>query len=170
MNRRALEEFRERARGVSHRDALNVVTAEVLEAFLQVGVRSLLLKGPALAWSLYDANEVRGYRDIDLLVAPDDVPHAQRALAGLGFANKSEIRGIVDVAGIVHAEIWTRRGEDKGLVIIDLHWRLAGCEAPPRVVWEALAARRTSIEISARRAPILDREGLAFQLALHAAG
>jgi hypothetical protein len=170
VERRALDDFVERARGVRRRAELDATAVEVLDAFEDAGVDSLLLKGPALARLLYRADEQRGYGDLDLLVAPNDLTAARDALARLGF-NESSARmvfGVDDVGGVVDSEIWVRGGYT-GPILIDLHWRLPGSAAPEQIAWEGLARRRTTIEVEGRNAPVLDREGLALHLGTHAA-
>ena len=167
MDRRTVAEFIERNKGLRWRDELDVATVAVLDAFEEAGVQSLLLKGPALVRLLYAGNESRGYSDIDLLVAPTDFEHAREALRALGYVRADEPFGIVDVAGIQHAELWAQSGKS-GPLWVDLHWRLAGCNAPDHVVWDTLFARRTSIHLRGREAPVLGTAGLAFHLALHA--
>ena len=92
-------------------------------------------------------------------------------MTGLGYKHGEEIFGIDDVGEILHAETWSRRVEvgPGGPLLIDLHWRLPGCEAPADAAWEALAPRRASIELNGREAAVLDREALALHLATHAA-
>lgn len=168
--RNALEEFAKRARDIRLRTDLDVAAVEALDAFAAAGVDALLLKGPALARLLYTAGEHRGYSDVDLLVAPGDLPAARRALANLGYTNASEPLGIDDVGGVVHAEAWVARGHSaRDGIVIDLHWRMAGSEAPAHVAWDALRARRVFIDIDGRRTPVLDPVGLAMHVATHAA-
>jgi hypothetical protein len=169
---RTLEEFRERVRGLWLRDEIDATTIALLRAFDAARVRWLVLKGPALARLLYRADERRGYSDVDILVAPEDRRRARRALSDLGLVNASENSGVDDVAGILHSETWLRPPAGlprKGIVTLDLHWRLAGCDAPAQLTWEALERRRTWIDLDGRRVPALDRIGLALHVATHAA-
>jgi Uncharacterised nucleotidyltransferase len=169
VERRPLDEFVERARSLHQRAELDAAAAAVLDAFDRAGVETLVLKGPALAQLLYRPDEQRGYSDIDLLIAPNDLPTARRTLVELGFSDtRTSIFGVDDVSGVVHAEIWTRRGTS-GPLQIDLHWRLPGCDAPAEAVWEIVLRRRTWIELGDRKTAVLDREGLAVHLATHAA-
>jgi Uncharacterised nucleotidyltransferase len=154
MEHPALGEFRERVRGVRGRDEI---------------VRCLVLKGPALAQLLYTRDEHRTYSDVDLLISPEDLPRAREALVELGCTGGGEKSGIDDVAGILHSELWVLWTEGGRPVPVDLHWRLAGCEAPPADAWRELRARRTWIELAGRRVPVLDHVGLALHLATHAA-
>jgi hypothetical protein len=170
---RALTDFIKRVRehGLPDRSAqLEAAALEALAAFLARGVRSLLLKGPALARVLYTADEGRRYSDVDLLVADEDQAEARRILADLGYRNAEERTGIDDVAGIMYSETWVRPAvDDESWLHIDLHWRLAGSEAPPGVTWNALAARHTWIDLAGGRAPVPSLGGLAMHVALHAA-
>ncbi len=170
MSRRPeLDEFVERVRDLPHQAELDAAAVEVLDAFEAAGVESLLLKGPALARMLYHPGEHRGYGDIDLLVAPTDLDAGRRALAELGYAN-SERGGLDDVAGIMHSELWSQALESKMVqLMVDLHWRLAGCEAPADVIWKVLGRRRAWIELDGRSVPVLAHDGLALHLATHAA-
>lgn len=165
-----LAEFRERVRGISRRDGLDSAAVAVLAAFEAAGVAALLLKGPVLARTLYTADEARGYTDIDLLVAPDDLPQARRVLADLGFRHGSR-RGIDDVAGVVNSETWLRMsdGDPPRPLPIDLHWRLAGTTVALEEAWDRLDESRSAIEIEGVQVPALNRAGLAFHLASHAA-
>src|SRR5215207_10675101 len=100
-------------------------TAHVVEGMRRGGLRPILLKGPAIARWLYDASEVRGSRDIDLLIGPDDFQKAESVLRREGFER-------FPVAGIEHADTWTK-GEDP--LVIELHRSLDGVGAAPDVVW-----------------------------------
>ena len=147
---------------------VDAATAEVLAAFEAAGVDSLLLKGPALTALLYRTGEHRSYADTDLLVAPGKLDAAEKALATLGYTNASSLTGVDDVGGVVHGHTWIRT-PSAGESMIDLHHWLAGAAAPPAAAWDALAARRTWIEVGGRRAAVLDRPGQAMHLAMHAA-
>ena len=165
----ALREFVERVRGADRRAKLDATAARVIAALDRRGVHPVLLKGPALAHSLYDAGEHRGYSDVDLLVCPRDLEAARDVLSELGYADMSRGLGIDDVAGILHAETWSRPGDPAGPEMIDLHRTLPGCDAPADVVWEALSARSDSIELEGRRVAVLNRPAMAMHLATHAA-
>jgi hypothetical protein len=168
MDASAVDEFIERVRGLRQREELDAAAVAVLDAFESTAVRSLLLKGPALARLLYAEDEHRGYSDIDLLVPPDDLAGARKALTDLGYTKGGAQFGIDDVAGIQHSEIWAQRGET-GPLWIDLHWTLGGCEATGQAVWDALTRARISIEVGGRDVAVLGHGGLAFHLAVHAA-
>jgi hypothetical protein len=166
---RALEEYVARTRLIARRTDLDAAALEALDALRAAGVDALLLKGAVLARTLYRPDEHRGYFDIDLLVAPADLVVAGSVLASLGYTNVSELHGVDDVAGILHAQLWSRLDPGFGNVSIDLHWRLAGCEASPPTAWNALSRNRTTVELGGRRVATLGSSGRALHVALHAA-
>jgi hypothetical protein len=167
--RGALHEYVARSRMSARRSGLDAAAEDALNALDAAGVAALLLKGPALAQTLYRPDEHRGYFDVDLLVAPGDLAAAGSVLASLGYGNVSELQGVDDVAGILHAQLFSRLDAGFGNVSIDLHWRLAGCDAPPQTVWNALISHRTTVELGGRRVATLGSSGRALHLALHAA-
>jgi hypothetical protein len=166
---RALEGYVARTRLIGRQSGLDAAALEALAALDAADLDALLLKGPALAQTIYRPDEHRGYFDVDLLVAPADLAAAGAVLVRLGYTNVSERRGVDDIAGILHAELWSRLDPGFGNVSIDLHWRLAGCEAPPGAVWNALSRNRTTAELGGRRVATLGSPGLAFHIASHAA-
>jgi hypothetical protein len=144
---------------------IDALTIEVLRAFRAAGCRSIVLKGPAFRRHLYDDGEPRGYGDVDLLVAPADLPRAGAVLAGLGYElvlDHEEHPGMAEP----HAQEWARPG---GARVVDLHWRLWGLEAPPERAWEVLSARTEPMRVGTEQAEVLPVEGIALMAALHAA-
>jgi len=76
------------ALAVRHRVATRVqvaVLADVLDALDAAELPHLVLKGAALARTLYPQPELRPMRDLDILVAPGDGVRAQLLLRRLGF-------------------------------------------------------------------------------------
>jgi hypothetical protein len=63
---------------------------EVVATLNEAGIRVCTLKGPALASRLYDEPAIRVSTDLDLLVAPDDLDRAVRALRARGYVGGSE--------------------------------------------------------------------------------
>ena len=65
------------------------MTAEVVTAFKDAGIPTILLKGPSIARWLYPAGG-RTYRDTDLLVPPSQFADAGSVLRSLGFTDLLE--------------------------------------------------------------------------------
>jgi|Tabmets5t2r1_1033131.scaffolds.fasta_scaffold00014_13 hypothetical protein len=170
--RSALHSFARRARDKPALDRLDNAAAEAFDAFDAAGVDALLLKGPALARTLYTPVEHRGYSDVDLLVAPADIPMAERILGELGYTNLADHLGIGDVAGTLSAETWVgvaTTATAEAAPQIDLHWRLPGAQASPESAWAALTRERGVVGLAGRRVPTLAVDALALHLATHAA-
>src|SRR5438105_2341077 len=138
--------------------ALDVVTAEVVAALDEAGVRTILLKGPALAHRLYDDGTPRPYTDVDLLVAPADVERAGAVLARLGFH--------VADSSARQATVWMRETD---AATVDLHTSLIGIGGPARDVWTALQAGTERMRVGGREVEVLGPAGLALHVGLHAA-
>jgi hypothetical protein len=138
--------------------ALDVVTAEVVAALESAGVRTILLKGPALARRLYDDGAPRPYADIDLLVAQEDAEAAGAVIAGLGFH--------VADASARQATVWMRRADG---ATVDLHTSLIGIGGPASDVWTALQADTERMLVGGREVEVLGAAGLALHVGLHAA-
>ena len=169
---RALEAFAARVRAPQRpRTAtLEAAAVQVAEAFRSARVDALVLKGAALDRMLYDDGVHRDYSDVDVLVAPAQLPEARAALRGLGYRNASETLGIDDIGGVVHAETWIGiPAMSRDEVVVELHLWFAGAKAPAEVAWAALLARRTALELASGTVPVLDRDGQALHLATHAA-
>jgi hypothetical protein len=136
-------------RGVQQLDAL----AFCVDRLAGAGLRSLPLKGAALAEDLYGSVADRPMCDVDLL-ALDGFQAARRALESAGLR-------IVDVSD--HAV--ALRG-DRG-VTVELHESVTSCRGLFRAPAESLWARSRECPGQVRRVP--SREDLLVQLGLHAA-
>ena len=85
-------------------------------------VQAIVLKGSWLARSVYDQTALRPVRDIDLLLAPDEVVAAWKALQAKGFTQAEPLE-------LAPAE-WARRYKhmpalrDPDGVVVELHARL----------------------------------------------
>jgi hypothetical protein len=153
--------WRQAARGLS----LDRSLAEVVDAFAEVGVRPLLIKGPAFARWLYDDPRQRPYRDIDLLVAPEHFDAAQRCLVELGFEHP--LARTRDHEKSEYQEEWIRRRRLPA--VVELHSTLHFMQAPPAVVWRSVSEGSHQIEVAGTRVDTPGVPVCALILGLHAA-
>jgi hypothetical protein len=144
--------------------AVDFVTAEVVGALRAAGVRSILLRGPAIMRWLYGEGEPRPYRDIDLLVDPAARADAEAVLGGLGFIHRQA--GFAANESVQHAGEWFR---DRPAVVVDLHRGLEGAAAEPSTLWSALARRTEELEVGGTLVEAPDQPTLALVVTLHAA-
>jgi Uncharacterised nucleotidyltransferase len=143
--------------------AVDRVTTEVVRAFDNAGVESVLLKGASLVDWLYDRGDVRGYVDSDLLVPPHDQSAAERTLAALGFEPLPEPP---PARGVPHANPW---GRDADGATVDLHATVFGAGASPGEVWHSLRPHFVSMPLGDATVNVLDDAGRALLVPLHAA-
>lgn len=153
-----------------HRDAMVWVLTieralvEVTEVLERAGVRSVVLKGPALARCAYPDPSWRPFRDLDLLVRTPDWRLTCGLLQGLGFRRcLPEPRHGFDER---FAKAATFEGPD-GLQV-DLHRTLA---EGPFGLWidaEALHERTIALALGDRAVQRLDDARLALHAFVHA--
>src|SRR3954452_23884855 len=121
--------------------AVDLVSAEVVGAFAEAGVPSILLKGPSHAAWLYDDGAVRAYGDTALRVPPALLDRAGEVLGALGFVLDWD--GRHGVESCAYAQTWLR-GDG---AFVDLHWRLPGFGAADVRQWEVLATRSVAARV-----------------------
>jgi hypothetical protein len=118
-------------------------TAVVSHALMERGVRSIVLKGPAIAEDIYGDVALRTSNDLDILVTYRDVPKAADLLAEMGYEQVEKLPPM-----ILGDRRWRSHHVEymhplKG-TCLELHWRLhPGPGKEPRFhdLWER---RRTS--------------------------
>jgi hypothetical protein len=142
---------------------VDLLTGQVIDSLRQAGIPSILLKGPAVARWLYDHGATRSYVDTDLLLAPDDLPAAERLLAELGF--EREGLGTIPDDWPRHARTWVR---DDG-ANVDLHRTLFGVGVEPSELWNVLSAQTETMRVGGVDVDVLRPPARALVIALHAA-
>ena len=97
------------------------VVADVLATLAGAGVESVLFKGTALAYSLYDDPASRPRCDTDLIVPADQRERAMEALATLGYARVLELGELASYQACLIRE-------GAGAHTLDLHWKINNSE------------------------------------------
>ncbi len=152
-------------RAVARSLTVDRATAEVVVALRESGVRSIVLRGPALVRRLYEPGVPRPYVDVDLLVPPGGVGAAEPVLERFGF---ELLVGDRDLHGHrpLHAHEWTRRRDH---VSVDVHRTLSGVGAPPSELWGLIAGEAVTQIVAGVEIEVPSDAGLAFVVSLHAA-
>jgi hypothetical protein len=135
---------------------VDAVTVEIVSKLREEGVRPILLKGPSIAAWLYADGTPRPYGDTDLMVGPQALHPASRALRAAGFREQPGVSSYT----------WFR-GSDAS--VVDLHDTLFGAEAPPEEVWAALSEGTESMRIGGLDVETLSHQARLLYVALHAA-
>lgn len=146
----------------------DVTAAEVVTAFRAAGVRSVLLRGPAIARWLYGPGERRPYGDVDLLVHPDRLSRAQAILAEKGMRSLFETSAR-EVPS--HSRPWiSGHGTRVPRAPVDLHRTLSGVVAAPQLLWAELTRETEEISVAGAAVEAPSIPARLLILALHAAG
>lgn len=99
---------------------LQLISLRAIAVLADAGISASALKGPILGEALYGDPGRRLSGDIDLLVAPEQLPMAVDVIRGLGYDFPTDY---VDDSGLplLHFVLLHERGE---LPPIELHWRV----------------------------------------------
>ena len=154
-----VQQFLERA-AVTLR--VDLVTAEVLAAMHDAGIRPLVLKGPAFTRWLGLQDGQRPYGDTDLLIRQQDADAARGVLHELGFRYGAGEAAPEDHPG--ERWHWARDHAE-----VDLHASLIGMECPAEASWALLSRDAGTMEICGQQADVPNRAANALIAALHAA-
>jgi hypothetical protein len=141
---------------------IDVMTADLCDAFGVEGIRCILLKGPAIARWLYLRPAERSYLDVDLLVPEAQLARAERLLERKGFKRLG--REAIPGDWPKHAHNWIRPDG----AVLDLHYTIPGAGVPPSDVWDVLRGRVETMIVANRSVDVLDEGARALLVALHA--
>ncbi|WP_164721578.1 nucleotidyltransferase family protein [Silicimonas algicola] len=97
------------------------VIGDAVDALAEAGIDSVILKGTASAYSVYDMPAARTRGDTDLLIAGENVDRAGRILGDLGFGRDTTF----SLGGAVTQFSFSQADASCGWEhVIDLHWSL----------------------------------------------
>lgn len=122
---------------------VDVTSDEVISALGSAGVRSILLKGPAIAEWLYESSSERPYMDCDLLIEPATFDQASACMTSLGF--EQELEEVRPEGLPPKTQDWVRQRDG---VVVELHRYLVGVKANPQLSFEEFV--RDSVDIDLR--------------------
>src|SRR5574337_428794 len=100
----------------------------VLRQFAAEGVAVIPLKGSILSETLYPHPALRPFSDLDLLIRPDDVVHADAIVQGLGCRRVADAHSWSFDIAYDRATLY----EGAKDIRLDLHWSLVN---DPRYAW-----------------------------------
>jgi Uncharacterised nucleotidyltransferase len=144
----------------ARRLAIDAATVEMVTALRREGIRSLLLKGAAIAARLYDELGERPYGDFDLLVPPDRYADAAAVARRLGY--RPELEGAAAQERGFHADTWTRPHAS-----LDLHHRLFWFRGDTDALWDALASDSHRLTLAGTEVEVLSDPALALVIVAH---
>lgn len=141
---------------------LDAVAAQCTALLNERGVSAILLKGQVTASWLYP-DEIRAYRDVDLLVDPAQRHRAIEVLGTIGYTHW--------LAGADQVEYGANETDLIGpnRTCIDLHHTLLGVAGSPARCWQVLSARTEQMSVGGRVLTVLEPAARTMHLALHVA-
>lgn len=141
----------------------------ILEEFNKNSLQAIVLKGAALAKTVYSNISLRPMIDIDLLVEKEDLLGIEALLNDLGYifeGNRSHEWFRENYYHILYVH-------PKKRIQVELHWHIA-CERYPskiaitdRTIIENWWGKACQLEINGKKAQILCPEHLLFHLCIH---
>ena len=105
----------------------------MLDAFQQAGIDILILKGPALARSVYPDPATRPSSDLDILIKPAQVERAGALLQELGYRRKAR-RSMPFLKEIYYDDTFFSPEKARHFRGLELHWDLYVCHGKTREV------------------------------------
>jgi hypothetical protein len=145
--------------------ALLTALRDVLAAFAQRAIPVVVLKGAALAETVYRNVATRPMRDLDLLVRSEHLPDAADTLERLGFAPDEWYRPREWYLEHLHHLVPYRRGQ----TTVEIHHRLLPPSLPLAATEGELWARSRPAVVAGVTARVLAPDDLILHLSLHLA-
>jgi hypothetical protein len=140
----------------------------LVAALQSAGIRAAAYKGPALAMRAYGHLALRTYADLDLLVAPEDVPAAARVLEGCGYVSAHRFSPAQDA-------VFRRTDGDYPFhhphtaALVELHCHVSSARFCVPLPTAELLARARPVPIGGGEVPALADDDLFLALCLHGA-
>jgi hypothetical protein len=135
----------------------------VLEAFREERIEVIVLKGAALAETVYPSRVLRAMTDIDLLVRKEKLAEVGTKLVAMGYL--LEERGKTKEFYQQHHYHWEFRSSSA--VNIEIHWQLGRPTSAFRINMDGLWERAQPTQIAAVETLTLSPEDLLLHLCQH---
>ncbi len=135
----------------------------MLEAFREERIEVIVLKGAALAETVYPNRVLRAMTDIDLLVRKEKLAEVETKLVAMGYV--LEERGKTKEFYQQHHYHWEFRG--RSAANIEIHWQLGRPTGPFRIDMDGLWERAQPTQIAGVEALALSPEDLLLHLCQH---
>lgn len=137
-------------------------------AFADNGIRMISMKGPLLSVELYGDPSLRTSRDLDLLVAEEDLPRADTILRGMGYEQEKLIVSSTPRRRKFYQRIENEKHEvyNRGEICLELHWK---SDYQTEADFDELWQRREERQLMGRPIAVLGADDRYPALFTHAA-
>jgi hypothetical protein len=160
--RRQLDVLMLRHRGW-HRERMAALT-EILEAFDRASIDVIVLKGAALAWTIYPSPALRSMSDLDLLVPRGAASAAQATLESVGFRAPAAARRFGRNAHHLPA---VSRLQGGFTITVEVHVDALSRDISSSIAMEALTGAARPFSVNGRGALALGHVDMLRHLAHH---
>jgi hypothetical protein len=140
----------------------------LVSALESAGIKALPYKGPALAQTLYGDATQRQFSDLDVLVAPADIPRAKAVLLSLGYEcglNLSEREERAYIASGYEYVFDSAAGRN----LLELQWRILPRFYSVDFDTQGFLERRETVSLAGHSFKTLSAQDLLLVLSVHAA-
>jgi hypothetical protein len=138
--------------------------AAVLQSLADAGLKPVLLKGAALAYSVYDDPSHRARFDTDLFVRREDLPAVDEVMTRRGYVRASQVTGEL----VMHQVDYLRKDAHGIRHVYDFHWKLANRQAVAQILtFEEVSAAAVAVDVLAPAARAIGRVHALLHACVH---
>jgi len=146
-----------------------LLTAELLRimrVLVEEDVRAIPYKGPVLAASTYGSLAMRGFCDLDILVAEQDVQRTLSAMVEVGYKGECSLTPAQETRYIRSAceYNFVHHGNQ---VQVEIHWQVVPVQLGLTIEFDRLWSRTKSLPIGSSRLRVLSPEDAVLVLSVH---
>ena len=146
------------------------MTAELLrimQALVGEEIRAIPYKGPVLAACSYDSLAMRGFCDLDILVAETDVRRALGIMSELGYAERTTAlaRPRRQNTFALHCEY--NFLHESNQTQVEIHWQIVSAQLGLTFEFERLWSRRKFLPMGGSQLPVLSPEDALLVVSVH---
>jgi len=135
---------------------------KIIKVFNQHNLRMIPFKGPMLSTGLHGSPAMRAIGDLDILVAPEDMPEAQSLLLSLGYHHKNLHIDHQAKRNWSHLPTHSVFTLDQQKIKVELHWRLETIRD-----FDKLWQKRYYMNVMNTQVACMDQEALTCYLCYH---
>lgn len=158
-----VERLHQHSRGTATRNlSLTNSLLSLLEHLDEAGIWALPYKGPVLSESIYADFSLRRFRDLDILVRPNDLHDAEAVLVERGFEPKRELTENQKQLLMTNGR---QRTMEKGGILVELHPRISTPDPPFEVA--TLFERAGSVDLAGDSIPAIEPADNLLVLSVH---
>ncbi|MCK5305914.1 MAG: nucleotidyltransferase family protein [Candidatus Omnitrophica bacterium] len=144
----------------------------ILTSFNETGVKVIVLKGAALAASIYGNAALRAMTDIDLLVKKEELPFVDTGLKCLGYSSADRSVEDIDISSVSYLTTLDYRNPAKNSPPLHIHYHFVNSTIPThsyidKIKIEKIWQEAEETEIGGVKTLVMSPHHLLIHLAEH---